>query len=151
MGSIDVGDLLYEYSVKLTGMTDYGVDFGAVLAGNVAPPLEGARFDVPFDGPVTGPKLKGRLTGQDYLRLRADGRFDLHIHGQIATDDGARIAFFADGVALPRQGSAVVDLRENVNLWTSFPQYAWVNRLQIWATGTADLSEMVVRIKGYAA
>lgn len=27
MGTIDVGGLLYEYTVKLTGMTEYGVSF----------------------------------------------------------------------------------------------------------------------------
>ena len=151
MNSIEVGDLLYEYNVTLTGMIDYGIDFGLLLSGKVAPPLEGARFDVPFDGPVAGPRLQGRLTGMDYLRLRADGRFELHIHGQIATDDGVRISFFADGVATPRPGSPIVDLRENVTLCTNVPQYAWVNGLQIWATGTADLTEMSVKIKGYAA
>jgi hypothetical protein len=57
MGTMDVGELLYEYTVKLTGMTEYGVSFGALIAGTAAPPPEGARFDLPFEGASNGPKL----------------------------------------------------------------------------------------------
>ena len=151
MSTIEVGDLLYEYTVKFTGITDYGVSLDALMAGDAAPPAEGARFDVAFEGEATGPRLKGSLKGVDYLQVRADGRFQLHIHTEIITEDGERIAFFADGVATPREGSTIADLRENVTLTTSSKAYAWVNTLQIWATGTGDLAEQVVRIKGYAA
>lgn len=151
MSSIEVGDLLYEYTVKLTGMADYGISLDALMAGHVAPPPEGARFDVPFEGSSVGPRLRGRVSGVDHLRVRPNGRFELHIHAQIVTDDGARIALFADGVALPRQGSSIADLRENVTLSTSFKEYLWVNPLQVWATGTVDLAELVVRLKGYVA
>lgn len=150
MSTIDVGDLLYEYTVNLTGVTDYGVTLESLMAG-AAPPPEGARFDVRFDGSSSGPKLKGKATGVDYLRVRADGRFELHIHAEITTEDGHRIALFASGVGLPQPGSPIVQLRENVTLFTSSKEYAWVNTLQIWATGTADMAEHVVRIKGYAA
>lgn len=67
----------------------------------------------------------------DYLRVRADGRFDLHIHAEITTDDGQKISLHADGVALPRPGSPVAGLRENVTLFTSSKAYAWVNRDQL--------------------
>jgi len=151
MSTIDVGELLYEYTVKLTGMTEYGVSFEALMARTAAPPPEGARFDVPFEGASNGPKLKGKVTGVDYLRIRADGRFDLHIHAEITTDDGHKISLHADGVALPLPGSPVAGLRENVTLFTSSKVYSWVNGLQVWATGTVDLAEQVVRIKGYSA
>lgn len=151
MGAIEVGDLLYDYTVKLAGMTEYGASFQSLMAGTAAPPPEGARFDVPFEGASIGPRLKGRVAGVDYLRIRADGRFELHIHAEITTDDGHRISLHADGVALPRPGSPVAGLRENVTLFTSSKEYAWVNALQVWATGTVDLAEQVVRIKGYAA
>lgn len=49
MGTIDVGELLYEYTLKLTGMTEYGVSFAALTAGTDAPAPEGARFDVSFE------------------------------------------------------------------------------------------------------
>lgn len=151
METIAVGELLYEYTVKLTGLTEYGVGFEALMAGTAPPPPEGARFDVPFEGTSIGPKLKGKVTGVDYLRVRADGRFDLHIHADITTDDGQKISLHADGVALPRPGSPVAGLRENVTLFTSSKAYAWVNGLQVWATGTVDLAERVVHLKGYSA
>lgn len=151
MGMIDVGELLYDYTAKLTGMTEYGVSFGALMAGTAAPPPEGARFDARFEGTSNGPKLKGRVTGVDYLRIRADGRFDLHIHAEIETDDGHKISLHADGVALPQPGSPIAGLRENVTLFTSSKAYSWVNGLQVWAMGTVDLAEQVLRIKGYSA
>ena len=151
METIEVGELLYEYTVKLTGLTEYGVSFEALMAGTAPPPPEGARFDVPFEGASIGPKLKGKVTGVDYLRVRADGRFELHIHAHITTDDGQKISLHADGVALPRPGSPVAGLRENVTLFTSSKAYAWVNGLQVWATGTVDLAAQVVHLKGYSA
>lgn len=151
MSTIEVGELLYEYTVKFTGMTEYGVNLESLVAGTVAPPPEGARIDVAFEGASIGPKLKGKVTGVDYLRIRADGRFQLHIHAEITADDGQKIALHADGVALPRKGTSISDLRENVTLSTSSKDYAWVNALQVWAIGTVDLAEQVVRLKGYSA
>ena len=151
MERIDVGELLYEYAAKVTRIAEYGVSFEALVGGAIPPPAEGARFDVQFDGGSVGPRLKGHVTGADYLRVRADGRFDLHIHAEISTDDGQKISLHADGVALPRPASPIVDLRENVTLFTSSKAYSWVNGLQVWATGTVDLAEQVIRIKGYSA
>ena len=91
------------------------------------------------------------MVGVDYLQVRADGRFQLHIHGEITTEDGEKIALFANGVASPREGSPIADLRENVTLSTSSEAYSWVNSLQIWGVGTVDLAEQVVNIKGYSA
>ena len=150
MSSIEVGDLLYEYTVNITGMTEFGFSFGMLMAGEAAPPLEGARFDVAFEGPSVG-KLTGMVKGIDHLRLRADGRFDLDIRGTITTHDGHMISLAADGVCLPEPGNPVAGLRENVTLFTSSKEYAWVNTLQIWGTGTVDLAKNVVHIKGYAA
>ena len=151
MSTIEVGELLYEYSVKITGVTEYGVSFESLMAGTVAPPPEGARFDVAFEGASHGPKLKGKVTGVDYVRVRADGRFQLHIHAEISADDGQKIALHADGVAIPRQGSSIADLRENVSLSTSSKNYTWVNVLQVWGIGTVDLADQVVHVKGYSA
>lgn len=100
MSTIEVGELLYEYTVKFTGMTEYGVSLESLMAGKVPPPPEGARFDVAFEGASNGPKLKGKVTGVDYLRIRADGRFELHIHAEITADDGQKIALHADGVGV---------------------------------------------------
>jgi hypothetical protein len=151
MDTIEVGELLYDYTAKLTGMTEYGVSFGSLVAGAAAPPPEGARFDVPFEGTSNGPKLKGKVTGVDYMRVRADGRFELHIHAEITADDGQRISLHSDGVAFPQQGSPIAGVRENVTLFTSSKAYSWVNALQVWGTGSVDLAKQVVHVKGYSA
>ena len=151
MSTIEVGEQLYEYTVKFTRLTEYGISMESLITGGAAPPPEGARFDVAFEGSSSGPKLKGNVTGVDYLEIRGDGRFQLHIHAEITTDDGEKIALFADGVARMREGSTIADLRENVTLSTSSKTYAWVNTLQVWGTGTVDLAKQVVQIKGFSA
>ena len=65
MDTMDVGELLYEYTAKVTGLTEYGVSFEALMAGTTPPPPEGARFDIRFEGPSIGPRLKGTVTGGD--------------------------------------------------------------------------------------
>jgi hypothetical protein len=149
--TITVGELLYEATVHFTKVTEYGVSLEAAVSGQVAPPPAGARFDVAFEGVARGPKLKGTVVGVDGLHMRADGRTQLHIHAEITTDDGAKIAFFADGVATPEPGTAVLQLRENVTLTTASPGYAWVNQLQVWAQGTVDPAKGEVNVKAYAA
>lgn len=149
--SIDVGDRLYEVTVRVTNVTEFGVSLDALLAGEVSPPPEGARFDLAFEGASSGPRLKGEVAGVDYLHVRADGRFQLHVHAALTTEDGANVSIFADGVALPREGSPIADLRENVTLTTSSEAYSWVNGLQIWAQGTIDLDKQEVKLTGYAA
>ena len=144
------GEQLYEVAVKLGPPTEFGVSMEALAAGQVAPPPEGVRFDVPFEGTSSG-KLAGSVTGIDYLRVRADGRFDLHIHAAMTTESGEKVALFADGVATPRPNSSVFDLRENVNLHTSSDAYKWVNSLQVWGSGTVDLAKQEVHVKGVVA
>ena len=151
MSTIEVGELLYEYTLNVTGMTEYGVSFGELMSGKVAPPPEGARFDVAFAGDVKGSKLKGRAKGVDYLWMRADGRIELDIHAEITTDDGQKINLKADGVGLPRKDSSIADLRENVTLFTSAKDYKWINALQVWAAGTVDFARQIIQVKGYSA
>ena len=75
-------------------VAEYGVPLEAVMSGQ-APPAEGARFDVHFEGPVTGPKVSGSAKGADYLHIRADGRIQFDIHAEITTEDGKKIALAA--------------------------------------------------------
>jgi hypothetical protein len=59
----------------------------------------------------------------------------------------------ADGESAsnPRaDGPRVGDLRENVTLTASEPDYARVNPLQISGPGTVDLAKIGVHITGYA-
>jgi hypothetical protein len=144
------GELIYEYAPQVTQVVEYGTSADAVFSGQTPPPAEGARFDLYLAGPVTGPKLKGTVKGVDYLYVRADGRAELHIHAEITTEDGKKIALAAGGVAIPEEGSPVFQLRENVMLTTNHPEFLWVNPIQVWASGTVDMSNGQVRIKAYA-
>lgn len=148
--SVEVGELIYEVVAPFTGITDYGIDVQAILSGAQAPPSEGARIDFAFQGTFCGERLAGTVAGVDYAHVRADGRADLHIHATLTVQDGARIAFFADGVALPGP-DGVWQLRENCRFLTSFAAHRWLNAIQAWGIGTVDLGRGEVRIKVYAA
>ncbi len=120
--TIDVGDLLYKLTLSITEMKEYGVSFAALTAGKVMPPVEGARFDVAFEGTATGPKLNGAAEGTDYVRVPANGRFELHIHETIMSEDGQNIAH-GDGVAILRPEGGIADLRVNMKLFASSKEY----------------------------
>jgi hypothetical protein len=144
------GELIYEYTIQSTRTTSYGVPaLDAVLSGVEAIPPEGARYDLTFQGPITGQRIRGTVELADYIHIRPDGRVQLHIHAEITTEDGKKIALYADGVARFTEGSPVGDLRENVTMTTSEPDYAWVNPLQIWARGTVDLAKGEAHVTGY--
>ena len=104
--------------MSITGVTDYGTSMADLLAGNVAPPAQGARLDIAFGGNSTG-VLSGTMTGIDYANVRADGRFELNIQAVIETPDGARIAYQATGVSVPGKGG-IAQIREVAELTTNF-------------------------------
>lgn len=147
----NLGELIYHYDLHFTQVVEYGCAANAIFSGQARPPAEGARFDVHFEGTITGPRVKGTVKGIDYLHIRADGRCQLDIKAEITTDDGKKIALAAGGVAIPEPGSPVFQLRENATLTTNHPEYAWVNLIQVWAPGTVDLSKGEIRVTGYAA
>ena len=142
-------ELVYTWkSFNLIKIVDYGVSFETLLAENATLPPEGARFDAYFDGTLDGPKLKGTISCVDYIHVRSDGRIQLHIHGEITTDDGERISLFADGISTRREGTHFYH-NENVTLVTSSPKYSWVNQLQLWASGDIDAPRGVVNVTAY--
>lgn len=146
--SKEMGELLYEYELRLTDITEYGPSMQAILTGEAQIPACGLRVDLSFVGESRG-KLAGKIEGIDYLNLRADGRMELDIKAKITTPDGALIAVAAGGVGLPQPGSTASLLRENVKLTTAHPDYAWVNPLEIWAVGEADVETKKVMVRGY--
>ena len=153
MSANEVGELLYTVTLNLniTGMKEYGVSFAALMAEEVALPDEGVRFDVPFEGTANGPKVTGTIEGIDYLRVRAGGRFELHIHETIRTEDGQNISAHGDGVAILRPEGGIADLRVNMTLFTSAKDYTWVNQLQVRGIGTLDLDKRVIQVAAYSA
>jgi hypothetical protein len=146
------GELIYEYDgLRITEVTSYGAPpFDVVMSGAEAIPPSGARYAFTLEGRVSGPRLRGTFKGIDYLQVRPDGRAELHIHAEITTGDGKKIALSADGVASFPDGLPIGELRENVTMTTADPGYEWVNPLQIWAVGTCDVSAGDVEIAGYA-
>lgn len=144
------GELLYEVTLHFTKVTEYGLSLTDFLSGQASPSKEGARIDIAFEGPISGPKLKGRMSGIDYVHIRGDGHAQLHIHAEITTDDGERVAFFADGLARPEPDTNLLQLRENITFTTSSTAYAWINRVLGWGQGTVDPAKGEVKVKAYA-
>ncbi len=143
------GTLIYEYWPQITRVVEYGASADAVLSGQT-PPAEGARFDFYLEGPVSGPRLQGTFRGVDYICFRADGRAELHIHGEITTEDGKKVALEAGGAAIPEVGSSVLQLREHVSLISNHPELSWVNPIEVWARGAVDVSSRQVHVRAYA-
>ena len=148
--AITAGELIYEADIQFTGMVEFGVSMQALSSRKTAPPLEGARFDQTFQGELHGPKLRGKISGTDYLYVRADGRFQLHLHARVTTEDGANIALSSEGVSLQIEGERETQLRAAVSLFTSFEAYTWLNRLQLWVLGSLDPVEGKAILKAYA-
>ncbi|HWX27938.1 MAG TPA: DUF3237 family protein [Steroidobacteraceae bacterium] len=142
------GEKIYEMELDLAGVTDYGLSMEAILSGQKAIPLHGARFDLAVNGPFKG-RLAGRAHGVDYVQVRSDGRMELDLHLIIETDDGHRIAMSGDGQAALRPGEQVLDIFANVRLSTASKEYAWVNERQIWGVGTTSLATGKVLAEGF--
>jgi hypothetical protein len=144
------GELIYEYTPQVTRIVEYGASAEAMLMRRSPPPDEGARLDLYLEGPVIAGRLQGDVTGVDYLNVRADGRFELHIHGHITLEDGTKVALEAGGVAIPEGDSSIFQLREHVTLTSNHPPLVWVNTTEVWARGTVDVSSGQVHLRAYA-
>jgi hypothetical protein len=148
---MEVAQELYEARIRMTEIKDYGLKLEDLLSAKAAPPPQGARLEGYFQGEITGARLRGTIVGVDYALVRADGDSRLHVHARITTTDNHSISFFADGVFFPEPGTGRLQLRENVTLHSTSAAYAWVNKLQIWATGWLDLAAGTIILKGYEA
>ena len=122
------GELIYEYTIQSTGATSYGVPaLDALLSGVADIPPQGARYDLAFQGPIVGQRLRGTIELTDYIHIRTDGRIQLHIHAKITTENGKKIVKTVKEeviTSLPLVSSAInVDLnlehRQKGLLWYS--------------------------------
>ena len=144
------GELIYEYTIQSTGATSYGVPRWTLCCPASKPSLrKGPGTTSPSRGRSPASGSEGTVELTDYIHIRPDGRAQLHIHAEITTEDGKKIGLYADGGAHFTDGPPVGDLRENVTMTTSEPDYAWVNALQIWAWGTVDLAKGEAHVTGY--
>lgn len=139
----DKGTLLFEEEVALTSVTEYGFSWQDFASGSMPIPPAGLRFDIYFEGKVTGEEVAGTIKGVDYLTVRADGRLFLDLHASITTHDGAHIAVKESGI------NDEGDLRLAMDFHTNDSRYAWINRKHVWGTGTVNFETGAVRIKGY--
>ena len=142
--------LIYEAEIQFTGVVDYGIRMEALTSGQTAIPLAGTRFDQTFEGTLHGPMLRGRISGTDYLCVRADGLFQLHLHARVTTEDGAQISMTSEGISMQIEGQQETQLRAAVSLFTSSETYAWLNRLRLWAAGTLDPVRGHALVRAYA-
>ncbi len=142
--------LIYEAEIHFTGIVDYGVRMEDLSSRKVAIPPAGARFDQTFEGTLQGPELHGKISGTDYLYVRADGLFQLHLHARVTTDDGTDISMSSEGVSMQIEGEKLTQLRAAVTLSTASETYGWLNRRQLLAVGTLDPTKGEALIRAYA-
>ena len=131
-------ELIYEAEIRFTGTVDYGVRMEDLSSRKVAIPPAGARFDQTFEGVLRGPVLNGRISGTDYLHVRADGLFQLHLHARVTTGDGVNISMSSQGISMQIEGEELTQIRAGVTLITASEAYSWLNQQQLWAIGTFD-------------
>nr|HMQ54984.1 DUF3237 family protein [Anaerolineae bacterium] len=101
-----------------------------------------------------GPKLKGNIAGVDFLRVRADGRFQLDLQANLTTEDGEKISVYEDGLLIPPDPddeTRIAQLRLNLSFTTSSAKYAWLNYVQGWGRGLVDWKTGEVSVQVYAA
>lgn len=140
--------LLYEATYDITGVEEFVSSFEALIQGKLEIPKEGFRANVSFKGIISGPEIEGTATGIDYLYARADGRIQLNVKATITTKDGKNISFAADGVSVP-QPDGTFKGAENATLFSSHPEYAHLNHLQVWGYGM--VRGMKIDLKFYSA
>ena len=143
-------ELIYEANIRFTSVIDYGLSMEDLSSGKVPIPPAGARFDQTFEGTLEGPRLRGRISGTDYLQVRADGLFQLHLHARVTTDDGTNISMSSEGVSRQIPGEPLTQLRAAVTLFTASESYVWLNDLRLWAVGTLDPGRGEALVRAYA-
>ena len=139
---------LFDEQIQLTNIADYGISWEGLTNGDVVIPPYGLRFDLDFEGRLTG-EVNGVIKGTDYLEIRADGKFQLQIQAKIITDDGEIIAVKEDGISTPGDdGTAILNL--NMQFYTVSEKYRWINKKQAWAVGQVDMLSGAVNMKCFS-
>lgn len=121
------GELLYEMKLNFLPI----VVIGAVP--------DGMRINIPFDGEVSGPSVKGKIEGADLVLLRPDGVGILHIHAVVTTDAGELISVQASGISTATQDGRYA-IKEVITYQTGSEKLAWLNSIQAFADGFSDMA-----------
>lgn len=136
-------NLLFEETVRLTEVREYGFSWREFGQAKRPLPPSGIRFDIHFEGEVKGDDLRGTIRGVDYLTVRSDGRLFLQLHASIATHDGAMIYVSESGI------NDNGKLQLNMDFHTNDNRYIWLNGKHVWGLGTVDFETGNVFIKAY--
>lgn len=144
----DVGTKLFDESIQLTSISEFGFGWTELQNGSVAIPPQGARFELAFEGTLEGERMKGTIEGVDYLNVRTDGPFELNIFATITTNDGVRIAFDETGVLSPGP-EGINELYLNMKFTTGDERYSWLNKVQAWGRGSVDFASGKARVTAF--
>ena len=149
----------------LAHQTEYLFSYRAAIAAPevIGPSPSDVRFNFPFTGgEVWGPKLSGKVRpgGGDFATLRTDGVIMVDVRGILESDDGALIDIAYSGVLdLGPEGHAnfpkgvmpqELRIQAAPRFLTAHPSYQWLNRLQCYSIGVADLAQQSVTYDVYA-
>ncbi len=139
--------------------------YRAVLAAPevVGPSPNDLRINFPLTGgEVWGARLQGKVRpgGMDYATLRNDGVIIADVRGLLESNDGALIDIAYSGVLdlgpdgyanfIKGQLPAELKIRATPRFRTAHPNYQWLNRLQCFSIGLADLGAQQVTYDVYA-
>lgn len=140
---------IFTEEINLTEITEYGIPWEEMMKSNPLIPLQGARFDLAFEGIVKGDRLNGVIRGVDYLEIRSDGKMMLNIHATIITDDGKTIAVKESGTSTPNT-SGIAVLHLNMEFFATSTEYEWLNKKQVWSVGEVNMSTGKVHVTGFS-
>jgi len=107
--SVEHIEKLMYMKAKVSSLVNYGLT------------ASGIRFDVGFEGQLSGGTITGKMQGIDYFLMRPDGVGLIDVRGVIYTDDGAKIAISIAGFMT---GPEIKD--SHVCLETSDEKYKWL-------------------------
>ena len=139
---------LFTQKVQLTYIREYGISWEELVEEMLAPPAQGARFDIGFEGKLSGDRLRGGISGIDYLEVRADAKYQLNCYATIITHDGETIAFHEDGTLTPNE-AGIAQLYLNMNFSTASANYQWLNQKLAWGLGEMDMRKGFVNTRAY--
>ncbi len=129
----------------------------------IGPAPQDIRFNFALTGgEIWGPKLTGKVLagGADCATLRTDGVVLVDVRGTLETHDGALIDIAYRGVLdLGPDGHAnflqakmppELKVRAAPRFRTAHPGYQWLNRLQCYSIGEANLAKLEIGYDIYA-
>lgn len=81
----------------------------------------GKRYDVYFEGDLSGGKISGKMKGVDYILTRSDEISELNVRAAITTDDGVNISVQISGYL---RNEEIRDA--SMKLITGHEKYKWL-------------------------